>query len=174
MQLIPFSPMHFSTLSAWFADESAVVQWGGPMVHYPLDAVQMQSMLEEGTSDPPRRQCWMAEQDGDWVGHVQLGFDWRNGNATLGRVIVNPDERGKGLSTLMLKLAIKQAFDYPQIDRLELNVYTFNQPAIRAYSSLGFVHEGTRRSSTLVVEERWDTSIKSMLRSEYQQNNLST
>ena len=170
MQLIPFSPAHFSTLSAWFADESAVVQWGGPMVHYPLDEVQMQSMLEEGTSDPPRRLCWMAENFGLWVGHVQLAFDWRNGNATLGRVIVNPEERGKGLSTPMLKLVIKQAFEYPQIDRLELNVYTFNKPAVRTYTSLGFVHEGTRRSSTLVGDERWDTAIMSLLRSEYLQN----
>jgi RimJ/RimL family protein N-acetyltransferase len=171
MQLIPFSPEHFSTLSAWLTDESAVVQWGGPMVHYPLDAAQMQSMLDDGLSEPPRRLCWMAENQGDWVGHVQLGFDWRNGNATLGRVIINPEERGKGLSIPMLKLAIKAAFDHPQIDRLELNVYTFNQPAIRAYISLGFVHEGTRRSSTLVGKERWDTAIMAILRSEDQYNN---
>jgi RimJ/RimL family protein N-acetyltransferase len=172
MRLIPFSPEHFLVLSSWFANESDVVQWGGPLVHFPLDAPQLQSFLAEGTSNPPRRLCWMAEQDGAHTGHVQLGFDWRNGNATLGRVIVNPAARGKGLAAPMLKLAIARAFNFPQIFRLELNVYTFNQPAVRTYAKLGFAHEGIRRSSVQVGDERWDTAIMALLRSDYQPEGL--
>jgi RimJ/RimL family protein N-acetyltransferase len=69
----------------------------------------------------------------------------------------------------MLKLAMKKAFAFPQIARLELNVYTFNTPAIKAYTRVGFKHEGTRRSSTLVGEERWDTAVMAILRDEYNQ-----
>jgi len=67
----------------------------------------------------------------------------------------------------MLELFLAEAFHYPKIMRLELNVYTFNEAAIRTYERLGFVHEGTRRSSAPVENERWDTSIMAILRSEY-------
>ena len=33
---------------------------------------------------------------------------------------------------------IQEAFSTPGIERLELNVYMFNQPALRTYEALGF------------------------------------
>jgi RimJ/RimL family protein N-acetyltransferase len=168
VELVPFDQTHFAVLASWFASEADIVQWGGPLLHYPLDDAQMQAMLEEGKTDPPHRLCWMAEHVGYWIGHVQLAFDWRNGNATLGRVAVNPAMRGKGLAVPMLRLAMDNAFAYPQILRLELNVYTFNQPAISTYNKLGFILEGTRRYCTQVGDERWDAAIMALLRNEYQ------
>jgi RimJ/RimL family protein N-acetyltransferase len=167
MQLIPFSTDHFSTLASWFSSEADVVQWGGPLMRYPLDAPQLQALLDECHSDPPRRMCWMAEDDDQLIGHVELGFDWRNGNAVVQRVAINPAFRGRGLALPMLRLLMEQAFAFPQIARLELNVYTFNIPAIKTYEKLGFVHEGTRRSSTLVGNERWDTAVMAVLRDDY-------
>ncbi len=127
----------------------------------------MQVMLDEGLSDPPRRLCWMAEHDNQYTGHVQLGFDWRNFNARLGRVAINPAFRRQGLAVPMLQLAMEQAFSYPQIVRLELSVYTFNTPAIKTYNKLGFVHEGTQRSNTRVGDERWDSATMAMLRKDF-------
>ncbi|HEX7556823.1 MAG TPA: GNAT family protein [Leptolinea sp.] len=173
MQLIPFSQKHFGILPAWFADEAAIVQWGGPQLHFPLDAYQMQAMLDEGATYPPRRLCWMAEQNGQWAGHVQLAFDWRNGNATLGRMVINPELRGQGFAVPMLRLVMAQAFAYSQIIRLELNVYTFNLPAIHTYARLRFVHEGIRRSSVQMGSDRWDTAMMAILRSEYLVSGLS-
>jgi RimJ/RimL family protein N-acetyltransferase len=168
VELQCFDQTHFAILTSWFPSEAEIVQWGGPFLHHPLDDTQMQAMLDEGKTDPPRRSCWMAEHDGYWAGHVQLAFDWRNGNATLGRVAINPAMRGNGLAVPMLRLAMDKAFAYPQILRLELNVYTFNQPAISTYNKLGFVLEGTRRSCTQVGEDRWDAAIMAVLRNEYQ------
>ena len=59
-------------------------------------------------------------------------------------------------------------FQDPAVERLELNVYTFNAAAIRLYDALGFVREGVRRSLARVGGERWDAVHYSMLRSEYQ------
>nr|WP_313618177.1 GNAT family protein [Agrobacterium sp.] len=50
---------------------------------------------------------------------------------------------------------------------MELNVYTWNAPAIRTYAKVGFVPEGVRRSSVQVGDERWDTAIMGMLRAEW-------
>ena len=53
------------------------------------------------------------------------------------------------------------------IERLELNVFPFNAPAMRTYAKLGFVREGVRRSSARVGGERWDTVIMAILREDW-------
>jgi len=55
LKLLPFAPAHFGTLASWFASEADVVQWGGPAVRFPLDAPQMQAMLEEAAGEKPAR-----------------------------------------------------------------------------------------------------------------------
>jgi RimJ/RimL family protein N-acetyltransferase len=168
LTLTPFAQEHFPILAAWFASEADVVQWGGDAMVFPLDACQMQAMLDEGRGEQPARLCWMAAEDGAFVGHVQLAFDWRHGVARLARVGIAPAARGRGLGGAMVRLALARAFVEPAIERVELNVYSWNAAAIRTYERLGFVREGTRRSSARVGGERWDTAIMGLLRSEWQ------
>jgi len=145
VHLLPFTPDHFPILSGWFSSDADVVQWGGPFVHFPLSDQQMTAMLDEGRSNPPARLCWMA----------------------LGRVAIAPDARGRGLAVPMLRVALASAFAFDAVERLELNVYAWNRPAIRSYERLGFVTEGIRLSSVRVGDARWDTAIMRMLRSEW-------
>jgi RimJ/RimL family protein N-acetyltransferase len=167
LKLVPFAPAHFATVASWFASEGDVVQWGGPAVVFPLDAPQMQAMVDEGKGENPARLCWTADEDGLLVGHAQITLNWRHGLAGLCRVGVAPSARGRGLAVPMLRLVLEQAFALPEIERAELNVYTWNKPAIRAYERRGFVHEGVRRSSVRVGAERWDTAIMALLRAEW-------
>lgn len=162
LTLDPFTADHFSTLGRWFESEREVVQWGGSDLRHPLDDEQLQAM----TADPAGRLCWMARHDRELVGHAQLALDWRNGNAVIGRVAIAPERRGRGLAVPMLELVLDEAFAIEDIERIELNVYTWNAPAIATYERLGFQREGIRRSSTRVGSERWDTAIMSLLRTE--------
>jgi RimJ/RimL family protein N-acetyltransferase len=167
LTLVPFVPEHFATLSGWFATEADVVQWGGPLLTYPVTPEQLQAMLDESVGPSPARLCWMTADNGHLIGHAQLGFDWRHGNALLSRVAVAPRDRGRGLAIPMLRLVISKAFAFEAIERVELNVYAWNTPAIRTYERLNFRSEGIRRSSARVGEERWDTAIMGLLRSEW-------
>ncbi|WP_371275663.1 GNAT family N-acetyltransferase [Brevundimonas sp. SGAir0440] len=166
--LVPFAPEHFQILSSWFMSQADVVQWGGPFLSFPLADEQLRLMTAEADIVPPSRLCWMAEHEGVLVGHAQLSFDWRNGNARLSRVAVAPRARGRGLAVPMLRPVLQKAFSRPEIERVELNVYTWNTLAISAYEKLGFKAEGVRRSSALVEGERWDTAIMGLLRHEWQ------
>ncbi len=166
MNLVEFKTQHFEELSSWFSSESDVVQWGGPAVSYPLCHAQMREMLRDRQVKEPPRLSWMIEKDGILIGHAQLALDWRNGNASLCRVALAPGLRGKGLSVPMLRKLVEEAFDMSMVERIELNVYTFNQAAIRAYEKAGFVREGVRRSSVKIMTGRWDTMIMATLRSE--------
>lgn len=167
LTLVPFSAMHFDVLSGWFASERDVVQWAGPAMSFPVDRAQLAAVVEDGRADPPLRLSWMAEDEGELVGHAQLALDWRNGNATLSRVAIAPAARGRRLAAPMLEQVIEQAFVSPLVERLELNVYSFNAPALHIYERLGFTVEGVRRSSARVGPERWDTVIMAQLRSEW-------
>lgn len=167
LTLVPFTPEHFGTLASWFTSEAEVVQWGGPGVSFPLGEEQLYEMIEEGQGQLPRRLCWMAREGGTSAGHAQLGFDWRNGNATLARVAIAPAARGRGLAAAMLSMVIDRAFLIREIERVELSVYSFNAPARRCYERLGFKVEGMRRASARVGTERWDTVIMALLRSEW-------
>jgi RimJ/RimL family protein N-acetyltransferase len=67
----------------------------------------------------------------------------------------------------MLELVLAEAFALDDVERVELGVYSWNAPAIATYKRLGFQVEGTRRSSTRVGNERWDSMMMSLLRAEY-------
>ncbi|MGB3876167.1 MAG: GNAT family protein [Shinella zoogloeoides] len=166
LTLAPFTHEHFTLLLDWFPTRAALAQWGGPFLDFPLSPDQLERMLAEGSSTPPTRLCWMAESEGTPVGHVQLAFDWRNGNALLSRVAIAPEMRGRRFSLPLIALAIERAFRFDAIERLELNVYTWNAPAIRTYEQSGFILEGVRRASALVDGQRWDTAMMSLLRAD--------
>ena len=166
LRFVPFGPAHFAELASWFTSEADVVRWGGSQLHYPLDAAQLDTMVGCGTTDRPGISSWMISDGADLVGHGQLRFDWRNGNATLTRIAVAPARRGAGLAGPIVDRLIGLAFAYPDIARLELNVFALNRPAIRTYERAGFKVEGRRRSATIVEAERWDVVVMGLLRSE--------
>lgn len=169
MNLIDFETKHFPVLRSWLSSERDVVQWGGPELTYPITDDQLEQMIIDGTTAPPKRLSWMAVNATQaLVGHIQLAVDWRNGVARIGRVMIAPTMRGQGLAKSLLEAALQQAFSHPEIERTELNVYSWNSAAIRTYNKVGFFHEGVRRSSAKVGDERWDTAIMSMLRSEWE------
>jgi RimJ/RimL family protein N-acetyltransferase len=167
---IQIRPLHrgdFATVIGWFADEAALVQWGGPAVRFPLDERQLQQMLDDGQGQPPPRLLWVGAVDGLVVAHCQVACDWRHGVARLARVCVDPVRRGQKIAQRFLRAVVDVTFRDPAFERMELNVYTFNHAAIAVYRSLGFVPEGVRRSAVRVGAERWDSAIYGLLRSEH-------
>jgi RimJ/RimL family protein N-acetyltransferase len=170
LSLRPFTPADFDELCGWFGTEADLIQWGGVLVRFPLDHAQLANMLALAQSTPPARQCWMVEKAGAAIGHIQLAFDWYHGNATISRVAIAPRARGQGFAAPMLRLILVEAFSHPEIERAELNVFTFNEPAIRTYRVIGFRTEGIRRSSVRAGAVRWDTMAMGLLRAEWQAN----
>ncbi|OCP02827.1 hypothetical protein BC374_12500 [Ensifer sp. LC13] len=151
----------------WFASLEALVQWGGPGLSFPLEATALDTMLAETTGVEPTRWMFAGLIDGKLAGHAQVALDWQHGVGRLSRVAVNPQMRGRRLARPFLREVADRFFANPAFDRLELNVYTFNEAAIRTYLSLGFREEGVRRSSVKVGDTRWDTAIFGLLRNEW-------
>ena len=56
---------------------------------------------------------------------------------------VRDDWQGKGVGTALMQAAIDLADRWLNLSRLELDVYTDNEPAIKLYRKFGFTSEGT-------------------------------
>ena len=166
MELRPFSQADILPLLTWFQTPAELVQWGGPGRKFPLDEAQMLALLAETAGAHPARRTWAGDRHGTLAAIASV-VDGRQGTALLTMVGIAPDARGQGLAAPFIGQILRTVFQNPAIERLELNVYTFNAAALRLYDALGFVREGIRRSLARVGEERWDAAHYSMLRAEY-------
>jgi RimJ/RimL family protein N-acetyltransferase len=77
------------------------------------------------------------------------------------------DERDKGLGREATALTVTYGMDVLGLNRLELEVFAYNDRAIRLYESLGFVREGVRRQARF-HDGAWHDGIQmSILASEW-------
>jgi len=166
VELRPFSHADIPPLLTWFQTPVELVQWGGPGRKFPLDEAQMTALLAETGGTHPARRIWAGDRHGTLAAIASV-LDGGHGTALLTMVGIAPAARGQGLAAPFIRQALSAVFQDPAIERLELNVYTFNAAALRLYETLGFVREGIRRSLARVGEERWDAAHYSMLRPEY-------
>jgi GNAT superfamily N-acetyltransferase len=104
-----------------------------PIHYYDLDA-----MLTS-----PNIHLLVAEDDGTLIGSGYARIDpsrhyLKHANhAYLGFMYVEPSHRGKGVNQIIIA-ALKAWAHSRNLTELRLDVYTVNEPAIRAYEKAGF------------------------------------
>ncbi len=157
------------TLVTWAEDEKTMLQWCGPVFEYPLTIEQLKVYFSETQKTVPGRIIHKAiDTNGNIAGMCELGsIDRKNGFASLCRIFTDKNYRGKGIAEMMISEMINYAFNELGLRRLELNVYTFNLPAIRCYEKLGFKQEGLKRKITKYNNEFWDGYFYSLLKEEW-------
>lgn len=82
---------------------------------------------------------------------------------TLG-MSVHDDWQGKGVGTALMRACIDLADNWLNLTRLELEVYTDNEPAIRLYERFGFEREGTLRQHAYRAGQYVDSYLMARLR----------
>lgn len=101
------------------------------------------------------------------VGEVVFNDYEPDTNITNFRILIGPAGRNKGLGTEATALFLQYGFGMLAFHKVELEVYSFNPRAERAYQKNGFVLEGVRRQSFKFNDEYIDTKLYGLLRSEY-------
>lgn len=115
----------------WVPDAAALYHFSGSRLRWPLTASQLQGMVGiEGLTPSV-----VVTSSGELVGHFDLTLDGQI--ARLGRVIVNPKLRGRGLAGVIVELAVAEA-QRLGADVIRLTVISANEPAVRAYGRAGF------------------------------------
>lgn len=99
-------------------------------------------------------------------------IDWDLRSANFRIAIFHSDICGKGIGTWATRMTCCFAFDYLHLHRLELDVFSFNPRAEKAYCKAGFRREGILRDAVkdgdsyaddilmAILEEEWKTLQK--------------
>lgn len=87
---------------------------------------------------------------------VGFGQYWMTGAGTahLGRIIVSPLARGRGLGRLLVQSLSAQAMRESGIQRLTLRVYRDNTAAVALYRDLGFQQVEASSTQELLFMQR--------------------
>jgi RimJ/RimL family protein N-acetyltransferase len=102
------------------------------------------------------------------IGDVELNYiDLLNRTSSIRIQISNEKYLSKGYGTEAMKLLIDYGFGVYNLHRIELEVFSYNGRAIKAYEKIGFKHEGIKRESMFYNHEYHDTIIMGLLKSEF-------
>lgn len=74
---------------------------------------------------------------------------------------------GKGIGTDTMSLILEFAFNELNLHRVYLQVFSFNERAIKLYEKIGFIHEGKFRQALYRTGKWHDIVIMSILKNEY-------
>ena len=79
---------------------------------------------------------------------------------------VRDDFQGQGVGTALLQAAVDLADNWLNLQRLELTVFTDNEPALRLYKKCGFEIEGTLRRHSFRAGQYFDVYYMARLKPE--------
>jgi RimJ/RimL family protein N-acetyltransferase len=94
-------------------------------------------------------------------------IDWVNRCAEFGIAITDRSYWNLGLGTEATQLTLKYAFEYLNMNRVQLKVYEYNYRAIHVYEKCGFVREGTLRKARYLKGQYHDIIVMGILAEEY-------
>lgn len=133
-------PGDYEAVARIFAGPKAV--WGTLQLPFPSAETWRKRLAEP----PEGLFSLLACADNELIGQLGLhtfpNFPRRRHVGQIG-MAVRDDWQGKGAGTALMQAAIDLAEKWLNLHRLELEVYTDNEPAIRLYKKCGFEIEGT-------------------------------
>ncbi|HEY3368228.1 MAG TPA: GNAT family protein [Symbiobacteriaceae bacterium] len=166
IRLVDFDETDCAQLTRWVNDEGERLFWqwgGGAVFRFPLDDAQLYAHIQSARAKNPVRRVLKAVDDaGQMVGYLELNrIDYENRAALVSRVLVGRlTNRGKGFGHQMASALLDLAFAEMDIQTLALEVFDFNQGALRLYEKLGFTRDSQHQFR--VLGEMW-TSIRMSL-----------
>ena len=76
-------------------------------------------------------------------------IDWDNRSANYRIALFDHNNFGKGIGSTAIQLTVQFGFEQLSLERITLDVYDFNQRAIRSYLKAGFQIDGSEEETLL-------------------------
>jgi RimJ/RimL family protein N-acetyltransferase len=107
-------------------------------------------------------------EDGQFIGDCGINsIDWKNSVASVVIFIGNKNYLGKGYGTDAMKTLLDFIFMEMNLNKVRLNVYSFNERAVKSYEKCGFKQEGVLRQEIFRNGKYYDTIVMGILRDEF-------
>ena len=140
-----------------------------PQVPFPITIEEEKEWYENQRKDD---NCYnfaiITLDDEKYIGGCGINdFDWKNSVVTVGIFIGDEDYREKSYGTEAMSLLLNFIFNQININKVMLEVFSFNERAIKSYKKNGFVEEGRLRQNVFRNGEYHDEVIMGLLRDEY-------
>jgi RimJ/RimL family protein N-acetyltransferase len=104
--------------------------------------------IARSEAEPDAFGVFLIEVDGERAGTMRFERgNVRSRIANLGGLAVHPDFRGAKIADTAARLFQRHLFDDLGFHRLQMEVYGFNERAMRHAERSGFVREGVRRKA---------------------------
>jgi putative acetyltransferase len=139
------------------------VIWGTLQIPFP----SVEQWRKKIAEPPEGFYSLVACVDGEVVGQIGLHtFPNRPRRRHVGEIgmMVRDDWQGKGIGTALMQAAVDLADKWLNLTRLELGVFSDNEPAIKLYKKFGFQVEGKQVSHAFRDGEYVDTLVMARLR----------
>jgi RimJ/RimL family protein N-acetyltransferase len=143
----------------------------GLLVTDPMSHAREEVWFERQLASEDRVLAIEVETDSGWthVGNVALvKVNWKDRTGSVAIMIGEKAHEGRGLAADAMRTLVRHAFGELNLHRLELEVFDFNERAIRCYERCGFRREGTKREALFRDGRYWDVHVMGLLATDSQ------
>ncbi|AGK99358.1 GNAT family N-acetyltransferase [Clostridium pasteurianum] len=106
--------------------------------------------------------------DNKYIGGCGINsIDWKNSAAVIGIFIGDKEYWGKGYGTDAMKLLISFIFEQMNLNKIKLQVLSYNERAIKCYEKCGFTKEGVLREEIFRDGKYHDNIVMGFFKIEY-------
>ncbi len=141
-------PVDYSAIASWIPDAKACIRWAGPLVPFPFTTAELETLLSVA-----RGESYCLAKAGNAPYGFGQHFVVEQGLVHLGRIIVSPAARGKGLGRELCRQLIARAIQATGASAVTLRVYRDNPTALHLYSGLGFIPVELRSTEEVLFME---------------------
>lgn len=165
--LSPVAPEDAALWASWLNDPEVTVPLGDEAyVIYGLERAQMD--VHETAERQGRAFTIVEKESGRAIGRcVMFDVNPVDRSAMVGIFIGEKDSRGKGYGQESMRLLLDFGFNLLNLHSIMLGVFSFNEPAIRCYRSLGFQEIGRRRDARWIGGKAYDGILMDLLEDEF-------
>ena len=126
------------------------------------------SFFRSSLRDPNRYFFLIFSPGGQIIGETVINeIDWEVRRANFRIGIFQSAQRGRGIGTWATEITRDFAFQTLKLHRLELDVFSFNQRAEKAYRKAGFQREGVLRDAVLDGNRYADDILMAILEEDW-------
>lgn len=152
-----------------YMNDPDVVQYLNPGIPYPMTLQREQEWFKSQKDLKDTYNFAIETLENEiYIGGCGINkIDWKNSVAIVGIFIGHKDYRSKGYGTDAMKVLMNFIFNQMNVNKVQLEVYSFNDRAIKSYKKSGFVEEGRIRQRIFRNGKYHDELVMGILKEEY-------